>query len=155
VDDLCLGEQAAEHLRLANVVGAHLDEPRLALLLGQRPEEIEVETPACRDRIRVIRRLEAPEGIVEGRAVHERVEAPRLIVDPDPMPPEVTQLVHEAAKRDSALEQVGQAAFVAVKARLDRHVGKGGMLPQEAAHDVGSAAAGAADEDERARVSVV
>ena len=59
-------------------------------------------------------------------------------------------------KRDAALQQVGQAALVAVKARLDRHVGKRGVLAQEAAHDVGAAAARAADEDERVRiVSVV
>jgi hypothetical protein len=103
----------------------------------------------------VIRGLEAPEGLVERSAVHERIEASGLIVDANPVPPEPAQLLHEAAERDAALEEVREAALVAVEARLDRHVGQPGVLAKEPAENVGSASPRSADEDQFPIVSVV
>ena len=46
-----LGKQPAQGLRLPDVVRAHLDQPRLALLRRQRPEQVHEEPPAGRHRV--------------------------------------------------------------------------------------------------------
>ena len=77
--------------------------------------------------------LEALHRGVELPAGQQVVEAARLAVDAHAVPPEVAQLLEEAAQRHPAPEQVRHAPLVAVEAGLDRDVGKARMPAQEPA----------------------
>jgi hypothetical protein len=145
------GEQPQERLGLLDVVRGHLDQPRLAGPLSHRSQQIQEEPAAGPDRVIRVVRLEALAGAIEVPAAGEVVEAAGTPVDANPVPPEAAQLREVGGKRHPALEQVADAALVAVEPRLDRNVGKPRMVSQQAGERVSPRAPGPADEDELSR----
>src|SRR5919197_6210280 len=69
------------------------------------------------------------------------------------LPPEAPQAAQELLLGDRPRKEPGEAALIDVEAHLHGHEGELLVLSQELAEDVGSAAARAADEDERRRVA--
>ncbi len=70
-----------------------------------------------------------------------------MAVHADPVPPEAAQLAQVAGERDPALEEVREAALVAVEAGLDRDVGEVRVAAEQAGDGMRAGAAGATDED--------
>ena len=154
-------------------VARHLDQPRLVLLVGEGPEEVEKEGAAAGDRlggaglgVGGIVALEAVDAGVEVLLVDELVEAAHLaahrqlrdqrrreLARLDAVPPELAQLLEELADLDLAREEVGIPARVAVKADLVADVAVEGVAPEHLGDDVRAAAPGPAHEDERRRAA--
>ena len=126
----------------------HLDEAGLAAALRERPEQVAEEAPAADHGILGVGGLEALQRRVELGLAQQVVEAARLAVDADPVPPEAPQLREVAVERDPALEQVGHPALVAVEAGLDRDVGKPAVAAEQLRQRMGARPSRAADEDD-------
>ncbi len=113
VDQLRLREQPLQGRALGDREAAHLDQPRLALLGGQRPEQVEEQVAAGeleveRDRsarTRRRRRRSARGGTILCRPRTLRPKASRRattgrdLAGADPPPPELLQLLEEGARR--------------------------------------------------------
>jgi hypothetical protein len=148
VDEPRLGEQAQQRLGGADVVGRHLDQARLPVPFGDRPEQVEIELPATANRVVGVGGLEALERPIELRLPEQVVEPARLPVDADTVPPEAAQLGEVGLQRDPTLEQIGHAALVAVEPRLDRHVGQPAVAAEQLGYGMGARSPRAPDEDE-------
>ena len=105
---LRLGEEPQQRRALGDREAAHLDQARLALLGGERPEQVEEEIAAGGVEVGRRGRLELGDGGVEALARDDLVQAANLATEgeppgehrgdlagADPLPPEALQLLQE------------------------------------------------------------
>ncbi len=158
----CLRENLLEPWGGGDREAAHLDQRRLAGVLGERPEQVEEQGPGSLDDVPRGVGLEPRHRVVKAVARDDLMEAtdlgllarggrqarPDCPLAPNPVPPEPAQLVHELRRGRLPGHHVSEAARIAVEAAFDRDHLVARVAAEQSGDHVRAAAPGATHEDD-------